>query len=194
MNEKPSKIKDKYWIFAHSPKSNMKERESISWFENNALNYLKSGKMYPRDIYLNDMIFPQTEEERTLLKIDHEAIKIAKNQPPMNYDILVGKWLIFIERNQIDEMWGEISSAIKIGKLPYDAKVATAKQSPLRKNTTHVICIYTPNFLFRDDVRNCRAMLKNLGYEARLYYKPDIFTYKAMYRVYGSKINHRYFG
>lgn len=128
MSEKPSKIKDKYWIFAHSPEKTIKG--SINWFESNALSYLKSGKMYPRDIYLNGIVLPQTKQDRTLLKIDHEAIKIAKSKPLLSYYTLVGKWLIFIERSQIDEVWKKISSAIESGKLSYNAKVATAKQSP----------------------------------------------------------------
>jgi len=196
MRPKPSSTKDMYWIFAHPPKLDFEQnvRNAIDWFENNASNYLKSNKIYPRDIYSNDMITPQTEVEKILLKIDHEAIKFAKSQPPETYHILFGKWLIFIRRERIDEIWNMLSSEIESGRLPYDAKVATAKQNPPNRGEVHVICVYTPNFLFRDDVRNCRILLKKLGFESRLYYKPDIFTYKGMYRVYGSKINHRYFG
>jgi len=58
----------------------------------------------------------------------------------------------------------------------------------------HVICVYTPNYFFREDVRMCRNIVRSISFEEGLYYKLDIFSYKGMYWIKGSKINHRYFG
>jgi len=194
--KKPSQSKNGYWIYAHPPRAKSEQitTSAIKWFEENADSYLNSGKIYPRDIYLDEMVKPKTDIEKTLMMIDHETIKIAKRKPPETYIFLGGKWLIFTPRSMVDEIWEKISSAIESGNLPYHAKVATAKESPFRQDDRHVICVYTPNFLYRDDVRNCRIVLKKLGFQSKLYYKPDIFTLKHMYRIYGSKINHRYFG
>ena len=194
--EKPSQSKEDYWIYAHPPKEEEIQiiESAVNWFEDNSESYLRSGMIYPRDIYLEEMIKPKTNVDKLLMKIDHEAIKIARADLHSNYHLLYGKWLIYIPRNVVDEVWEKLLGAIESGKLPYEAKVATAKRSPLRRNQEHVICIYTPNYLFREDVRHCRNILRNMGFQKRLYYKPDIFTYKGMYRIYGSKINHRYFG
>ena len=194
--EKPSQHKEDYWIYAFPPKE--KEVEiielAIEWFEANSESYLRSGMIYPRNIYSDEMIRPQTDTDKTLMKIDHEAIRIVRADPLSNYHFLSGKWLIYIPKNAVDEVWGKLRRAIESGKLPYEAKVSTVKKSPLRQNQKHVICVYTPNFLFREDVRNCRNILRSIGFQRKLYYKPDIFTYKGMYRIFGSKINHRYFG
>ena len=167
---------------------------AVDWIKRESESYLRSGLIYPRDIYSEQMIKPETGIDRTLMEIDHKAIRVAKSDPFLNHFILHGKWLIFIPRSIVDEVWESLSNAIEAGDLPYKAKVATAKDSPLRKDQNHVICVYTPNFLLRKDVRNCRDMLRRMGFQERLYYKPDIFTYMGKYRIFGSKINHRYFG
>ena len=196
MIESPSKDTNNYWIRA-SPSTSKLEKIILAskfWFEKNADTYVNSRKIYQRDIYSDEMIVPRTEIDKTLIKIDHEAIEIAKSKPPEFFKVLFGKWLLFVPRKDVDEVWVKISSKIESGRLPYPAKVATAKEKPYSKSKNHVICVYTPNYFFREDVRNCRNALKKLGFEDILYYKPDIFTYKRMYRIYGSIINHRYFG
>jgi hypothetical protein len=163
------------------------EKPCFEWLDKEAEKYVQSGKIYPRNINKEELIVPTREPELTLRRIDIEVI--SSGLPPS------GKWLIYLQRNEVDEIWKILSSAIRNGKLPYKAKVSTAKPNP---NSTsrdlHVVCVYTPNYLFREDVRNCRRILSEIGFEDRLYYKPDIMTFKNMYRVKSSRINHRYFG
>jgi hypothetical protein len=197
MSNLPSKVTKDYWIWAHPPITEFKEhvKSGIEWFEKNATEYAKSGKMFPCDIYMDELIKPQSEPETTLCRIDLETIGTINQMVSKGYHLLFGKWLIYVSRSKIDSVWENLSSNIETGELPCDAKAATAKANPhASEKEKHVICVYTPNYLFRDDVRQCRLLLKQMGFEARLYYKPDVFTYKGMYRVTGSPINHRYFG
>lgn len=193
----PSKVTKDYWIRSHPPISEFTEhvKSGAEWLRKNALEYAKSGKMFPRDIYADKLILPQSEPEIALHRIDLETIKTVNQMGQKGYPLLFGKWLIYVSRSKVDQVWENLSLNIETGKLPHDAKVATAKTNPhATEKEKHVICVYTPNYLFRDDVRQCRLLLKQLGFEAKLYYKPDVFTYRGMYRITGSPINHRYFG
>lgn len=175
----------------------------MEWFVLHADAYADSGSIYPRDIYTEELIIPRYEPELTLKTLDLEALKQAKefikvihlsNTEMMFFTTFCGKWLIYERRGRIDEVWSNLTSAIESGRLPYDAKVSTAKDNVLSSDKDlHVVCVYTPNYLFREDVRNCRKLLSELGYGDRLYYKPDVMTTSGMYRVTGSRINHRYF-
>jgi hypothetical protein len=186
-HELPSRVNDSYWLSAEPPSrlhSTIMER-GFEWLRKEAEKYVQSGKIYPRDINKEELVVPTTEPELTLREIDIKAIDTLPS----------GKWLIYLQRNEVDETWKILSSAIISGKLPYKAKVSTAKPNPNSTDrNSHVICVYTPNYLFREDVRNCRRILFEMGFKNMLYYKPDIMTLENMYRVTGSRINHRYFG
>jgi Domain of unknown function (DUF1917) len=182
------------------------DSDCIRWVFQNGEEYAKSNLVFPRDISKKDAEVPNAEPELTLRKIDIEAIKEAlhyQDSSPVSREInelqiivaLSGKWLVYERRDNIDEAWRKLSLAIDSGRLPYSAKVSTAKEnSNSDDKNLHVVCVYTSNYLFRDDVRKCRAILSSLGFAERLYYKPDIMTHKNMYRVTGSKVNYRYFG
>ena len=188
-HELPSRVNDSYWLFAEPPRRLRFtiEKRCYEWIDKESKKYVQSGKIYPQDINKEELIVPTREPELTLRKIDIEVID--NNIPPS------GKWLIYLQRNEVDETWKILSSAIRNGKLPYIAKVSTAKPNPISTDrNSHVICVYTPNYLFREDVRNCRRILFEMGLRNMLYYKPDIMTLENMYRVTGSRINHRYFG
>ncbi len=42
-----------------------------------------------------------------------------------------GKWLIFVDLQNVDEVWAKIKEATEEGKLGDSAKVATSKPNPL---------------------------------------------------------------
>jgi len=55
-----------------------------------------------------------------------------------------GKWLIFVNPENVDEVWAKIKKAVEEGKLGDSAKVSIAKPNPLAgKSRAHVICVYT---------------------------------------------------
>lgn len=94
-----------------------------------------------------------------------------------NYDIKTGKWLVFRSRDQIDDVWRVIEKTTHDERLGIATKVSTKKQGKNR----YVICVYTKDYLDDDDVNRVRAILRSLGIEELLYYKPDIYTRLGIY-------------
>lgn len=129
--------------------------------------------------------------------------------------ILSGKWLIHVRKKDADDIWQSLTEDVESGKIPCLAKISTSRKNIYLRNvleSDHVICVYTPNFLWRDNVRDVRLVLKKSGYEDKLYYKPDILSILETkltkgtffprnilsklrrYGVTDVKINYRYFG
>lgn len=104
----------------------------------------------------------------TLESIDNLAEKAG---------VLVGKWLIYRSQPEIDSVWKIVAEATWNGKLGKSAKVSTLKH----RKSQFVICIYTHNYLDFEDVERVRDELRVLGFNKKLCYKPDIYTYLEIY-------------
>ncbi len=99
-----------------------------------------------------------------------------------------GKWLIFVPRDSVDEVWHKIKLAIEQGKLGSKAKVSTAKPNPNSTNSSkHVVCVYTYDAFDEGDVRQIRASLRDLGITNKIPYKTDDATLRGRYRKSGDK-------
>jgi len=92
------------------------------------------------------------------------------------YNILTGKWMVFAPHRQVDSLWAQIASATNAGKLGIAAKV-----SPRNEANSHVVCVYTQNYTYRNDVYRVRGCLRRLGVDWRITYKPDIYTHCDVY-------------
>jgi Domain of unknown function (DUF1917) len=100
----------------------------------------------------------------------------------------VGKWLIFVPRDAVDEVWHKIKLAIEEGKLGRMTKVSTAKPNPNSTDPSkHVLCVYTYDADDKDDAFRVRASLKELGFIGKLSYKTDDATFQGKYRKAGDK-------
>ncbi len=97
-----------------------------------------------------------------------------------------GKWLIFVPREQIDNIWLTIKEATEEGILGSAAKVSTALSNP---NSTepnkNVICVYTYDSDDEQDVRRIREELRKMWITEKIPYKPDEATRSGQYRVRG---------
>lgn len=99
-----------------------------------------------------------------------------------------GKWLVFVPRSQVDEVWTKIEQATVRGELGGDAKVSTARPNPnASKRDTHVICVHTYDIADLDDVRRVREGLRALGIVSKTPYKTDQATYDGKYAVKGDR-------
>jgi len=104
----------------------------------------------------------------------------------LSYTPRGGKWLIFVNIKDIDEVWGKIKKATEEGKLGGSAKVATARPNPNATNPgTKVICVYTYDWTDEEDVRKIRKELRKLGITNKIPYKADEDTLSGKYRVKG---------
>ena len=105
-----------------------------------------------------------------------------------------GKWLIFVNRNDIDAIWTTIKQATEEGKLGGSTKVATAKPNPYATDPkTKVICVYTYDWADEADVRRIRAELRALGITQKISYKADADTLRDKYRVTGHQRINKYY-
>lgn len=92
-----------------------------------------------------------------------------------------GKWLLFVPSKNVDEIWRKIKKAVEDGELGNEAKVATAKQSPLSSSDAKVICVYTYDYEDQKDVMRIRQRLREMGFTKPLSYKTDVDTLSGKY-------------
>jgi len=105
-----------------------------------------------------------------------------------------GKWLVFVSRKDVDEVWEKIRAATEAGRLGISAKVSTAKPNPLSTNPEkHVICVYTPDWTDEADVMRVREELRRLGITGKIPYKSDEDTLKGKYAATGHRRIAKYY-
>ncbi len=113
--------------------------------------------------------------DRLSIPVDQSSIdKLARAA-----GLVVGKWLLYVPKDSIDQVWKKVAHATLEGELGSSTKVATARQAG--PGDEYVICVYTEDYLDTDDVKRVREKLRGLGFTQRLYYKPDIYTYLGIY-------------
>jgi hypothetical protein len=216
ISEFPSRAKNRYFIWAYPPRPLERKSRKLAaaWIPRNALAYKMSNKLCSRNIFSSRVDHPSTRVDRFLTAVDQATID-AVLADPTNPWILFGKWLIRAGENQVDNVWQRLTGAIESGRLPYAAKVSTARKNVSLKDTPRdqrLICVYTSNFLWREDVRRARLLLWKLGFKSRLYYRPDVLTILELGSVAGTDftreifthlrrhgiskliVKHRYFG
>jgi hypothetical protein len=97
----------------------------------------------------------------------------------------VGKWLLYLPREQVDAGWAKIADAVAAGRLGVSAKVADraiAKHGSRRgREILHVCCVYTADCRDTADVARVLGVLRELGFAQRLSYKEDAATLTGVY-------------
>ncbi len=102
------------------------------------------------------------------------------------FKIIVGKWMVHVPSEKVDEVWGLIATAIF--NEDFGSAVLTAKVSPkndengVEDPNMHVICVYTSDFTNMQEVVKAENVLRSLGIRIVLKYKPDLYTYLGIYR------------
>eukprot|EP00984_Skeletonema_dohrnii_P020347 scaffold9889_cov96-Skeletonema_dohrnii-CCMP3373.AAC.1 len=95
------------------------------------------------------------------------------------HNVLHGKWLLNIKADCVKTDWPKVRNAIVDGKLGLVAKISDA---PDKRG--HVVCIYCPNFLDKDEVLRIRRAIRNdVGLERNsiLRFKLDAVTDANIY-------------
>lgn len=103
-----------------------------------------------------------------------------------------GKWLLFVDRADVDRVWSLLVPIVKKGLLGPFAKVATARPNPLARDPNkHVICVYTSDAENRADVFRVRDVLRQLGFTSPISYKTDAMTLQGKYEGSGRIAKYR---
>ncbi|CAD0083325.1 unnamed protein product [Aureobasidium vineae] len=98
-----------------------------------------------------------------------------------------GKWMLFPKPEDVNRVWKLVAEAVVDGRLGDTAKIAPADPPDpsvqKKKQTSHLICVYTRDFSDLDDGRRVLEELIELGLAPRnaadgaIYYKADAYTY-----------------
>jgi hypothetical protein len=103
-------------------------------------------------------------------------------------DEKVGKWLIFLEGEQVDEGWRRVRDDTCAGLLGISSKVSTAKPNPESRDRRKVIYVYTKDWADETDVMRVRERLRDRGFTERIGYKRNIETFRGEYSQKGKKV------
>jgi len=103
--------------------------------------------------------------------------------------IKAGKWMLFCQPKDVDEVWRVVARATANNELGIAAKVApwNSYNDPTGRKD-RLVCVYTADFSDKADVTRVLQKLRELKLiEAMgrpIYYKPDAFTYLGI--AYGN--------
>jgi len=164
----PTKVHDTPWVHASSfVKKRRKDKEV-------------DEKLV---LAITSMTAEISEDKKIIvLDVDGKPVSIPVNVEKLDElarktGILAGKWLIYRSDSEINDTWKTVAKKTFSGELGTSAKAGTAMQSKRR----HVICVYTSDYLYFEDVMTVRERLRSLGFTDKLCYKPDIYTYLDIY-------------
>lgn len=118
------------------------------------------------------------------------VLDALQGRPDAVDDELAGKWLIFLEKNQVDRAWQRVRDLTAEGTLGISAKVSTAKPNPDARDDRFVIYVYTPDWQDEVDVMQVREELRRAGFVDRLGYKRNLETFRGEYSKKGKKVTY----
>jgi len=173
---KPSREKGRFWIRTKGQLTEA-EKKQRKFNPDEVIKFLKR-KGY------EDPSFWVDAKQRMVL-IDRKTGKPLEMNESLIDEIaekmglLSGKWLIFIQTEYADELWNKIRKLTNKDKI-WSAKISTLVH-PLASRGEHVVCVYTKNYLDKQDVMKVRENLREIGVKRRLSYKPDIYTVLGIY-------------
>jgi hypothetical protein len=118
-------------------------------------------------------------------------VQDAPDSPPEAIDDeKAGKWLIFLEPDQVDVSWKKVRDATVAGELGISTKVSTAKPNPESRDNRKVIYVYTKDWADEADVMRVRRKLKDLGFVDRIGYKRNLETFAGEYAKKGKRVTY----
>ncbi|WP_440948987.1 putative phosphothreonine lyase domain-containing protein [Methanosphaerula subterraneus] len=113
-----------------------------------------------------------------------------EGRPDAVDDELAGKWLIFLEKDRVDQAWQRVRDLTYQGVLGISAKVSTAKPNPDARDDRFVVYVYTPDWQDEGDVMRVREELRSAGFVDRLGYKRNLETFRGEYSKKGKKVTY----
>lgn len=175
---------------------NSSSTSKVSFNANQFINYQNRPAKVIEDKFSRNIttsskvltILPSTERDNYWIYAENSHTK----EESIDYN-LVGKWLIFVSEDKVDEIWEKIKEKTESNELGISAKVSTAKQSQGYGSKTRVICVYTKNHEDEKNVWEVREGLRKLGFTRPLSYKTDQATCQGIYSNKNKRVS-KYYG
>ncbi len=152
----------------------------------------KMPSNYTKDYWI--FAFSPTYKGEELSRIHMRLIR--KVETMEKSELKTGKWLIFVNKENVDKIWNKIKLATEEGSLGIEAKVSAAKPKSTNigyEKDKHVICVYTYDWTDEKDVKRVREELRKLGITSKIPYKTDEDTIKGKYTSKGHKRISKYY-
>lgn len=133
-------------------------------FDTRKKELITDCKLYPTDIHQSDSPWLYARNDK-YENVDHEK---------------VGKWMLFLSKDRVNEVWDEIKTAVANGEL-WHSKVSTTNPA----KASYAIMIYTKDYTDLNDVIQVLDYLESSGIkppQVNIYYKTDQQTYAGIYR------------
>ncbi len=161
-----SRLNHKYSMIAYCPKCDKKTYQED---EGEYQEWLKHKESF---------VTPSNETKDSWLFAENQNDKIIYPKSTENS----GKWLVFVQRNEADEIWNSIKLSIENGELGNAAKISSSSPQSIAFNPrNHVICVYTHDWTDKEDVLRIRQKLRTLGITWKIPYKADEDTLRLKY-------------
>jgi hypothetical protein len=140
-------------------------------------------------ISAQNTMYPEPNTSFDMQALQAEWNNLKKHKPTTKdmerlartYNILCGKWMIFVPTNRVDAIWSLIARGVVDGKLRRTAKVGTSRKGRVQ---SHVICMYTTNWLDTEEREEVAKQIQKLLSHTevkKMSYKPDLYTYLGIY-------------
>jgi hypothetical protein len=101
-----------------------------------------------------------------------------------------GKWLLYVARPSVDEVWAKVAELTVAGRLGPSSKVSTCYPTlgSVAGPDTHVICVYAADWRDVTDLRRILEELRRAGLaQSATHFKRDRETWAGAYGVTGHR-------
>ena len=94
-----------------------------------------------------------------------------------------GRWIFFVEPQDVDAMWETLSTAFKLDHLPENVMFVRCSTARASMNRSHVLNVHCSGSSNREQTMAVAQIVAELlGYDNRMYYKEgDQKTYRYTY-------------
>jgi hypothetical protein len=102
----------------------------------------------------------------------------------------LGKWLVYVERPNVDEVWAKVARLVEACELGPSAKVSTARPNSNSDGPPdrHLICVYAEDWRDTADLARILAALRRAGLaQGATHFKRDRETWIGAYNVRGNR-------
>lgn len=107
---------------------------------------------------------------------------LASNKFSFHSTDKTGKWMIFIDKKDLDSAWLKVKKACWNGLLGPACKCSTARENPRQQDVTSAVIIcYTRNWEEEEDLNRVADAIRDLGFTQKLFYKKDSATRTGIY-------------